>query len=34
VIAYKNGMEINRFSSRLSKDQLGMWAESLIQMTL
>lgn len=34
VIAFKNGMEINRFSSRLSKDQLGMWAESLIQMTL
>lgn len=34
VIAFKNGMEINRFSSRLSKDQLSMWAESLIQMTL
>lgn len=34
VIAFKNGMEVNRFSSRLSKDQLKMWAESLIQMTL
>lgn len=34
VIAFKNGREINRFSSKLSKDQLGMWAESLIQMTL
>lgn len=34
VIAFKNGMEINRFSSKLSKDQLCMWAESLIQMTL
>jgi len=34
IIAFKNGMEINRFSSRLSKDQIGMWAESLIQMTL
>lgn len=34
VIAFKNGREINRFSSRLSKDQLSMWAESLIQMTL
>ncbi len=34
TIAFKNGMEINRFSSMLSKDQLKMWAESLIQMTL
>jgi len=34
TIAFKNGMEINRFTSKLSKDQLGMWAESLIQMTL
>ena len=34
VVAFKNGMEINRFSSKLSKDQLSMWAESLIQMTL
>jgi thioredoxin 2 len=34
VIAFKNGTEINRFSSKLSKDQLSMWAESLIQMTL
>jgi len=34
IIAFKNGREINRFSSKLSKDQLGMWAESLIQMTL
>ena len=34
IIAFKNGREVNRFSSRLSKDQLAMWAESLIQMTL
>ncbi|HHH72310.1 MAG TPA: thioredoxin TrxC, partial [Sulfuricurvum sp.] len=34
MIAFKNGMELNRFSSRLSKEQLKMWAESLIQMTL
>lgn len=34
VIAFKNGMEVNRFSSKLGKDQLKMWAESLIQMTL
>lgn len=34
IIAFKNGREINRFSSKLSKDQLSMWAESLIQMTL
>lgn len=34
IIAFKNGMEVNRFISKLSKDQLGMWAESLIQITL
>lgn len=34
VVAFKNGREVNRFSSRLSEDQLRMWAESLIQMTL
>ena len=34
IIAFKNGMEVNRFSSKLSKDQLSMWAESLIQITL
>jgi thioredoxin 2 len=34
IIAFKNGREINRFSSKLSKEQLSMWAESLIQMTL
>jgi len=34
IIAFKNGMEVNRFSSKLSKDQLRMWSESLIQITL
>jgi thioredoxin 2 len=34
IIAFKNGMEVNRFSSQLSKDQLIMWGESLIQVTL
>lgn len=34
VIAFKNGREVNRFSSALSKEHLSMWAESLIQMTL
>lgn len=34
IIAFNKGIEINRFSSKLSKEQLGMWAESLIQMTL
>lgn len=34
IIAFKNGREVNRFSSALSKDHLSMWAESLIQMTL
>lgn len=34
IIAFKNGMEVNRFRSKLSKDQLSMWAESLIQMTI
>ncbi len=34
VIAFKQGREVNRFSSALSKEQLKMWAESLIQMVL
>lgn len=34
IIAFSRGMEMNRFTSKLSKDQLSMWAESLIQMTL
>lgn len=34
TIAFSKGMEMNRFTSKLSKAQLGMWAESLIQMTL
>jgi thioredoxin 2 len=34
IVAFKNGREINRFSSALSKEHLSMWAESLIQMTL
>jgi len=34
VIAFNKSREVNRFSSALSKDQLGMWAESLIQMVL
>lgn len=34
IIAFKNGREMNRFSSALSKEHLSMWAESLIQMTL
>lgn len=34
IIAFKNGREVNRFSSALSKDHLSMWSESLIQMTI
>ena len=34
IVAFKNGREVNRFSSALSKDHLSMWAESLIQMVL
>ncbi len=34
IIAFKDGREVNRFSSALSKDQLSMWAESLIQMVI
>jgi len=34
IVAFKNGRELNRFSSALSKDHLSMWAESLIQMVL
>lgn len=32
MIAFKNGVELNRFTSALPKAQLEMWAESLIQM--
>ncbi len=32
MIAFKNGVELNRFVSALPKAQLEMWAESLIQM--
>jgi len=34
IVAFKNGTEVNRFSSALSKDQLKMWGESLIQMVI
>ena len=34
IIAFKNGQEVNRFTSALSKEQLSMWAESLIQMVI
>ncbi len=34
TIAFSRGMEMNRFTSKLSQDQLSMWAESLIQITL
>ncbi len=34
LIAFKNGREVNRFSSALSKDHLSMWAESLIRMVI
>lgn len=34
TIAFKNGREMNRFSSALSKEHLSMWAESLIQMVI
>ncbi len=34
IIAFNKNIEVNRFSSVLSKDQLAMWAESLIQMVL
>jgi thioredoxin 2 len=34
TVAFKNGREMNRFSSALSKDHLSMWAESLIQMVI
>lgn len=34
VIAFKNGMELNRFNSSLSLDQLKMWSDSLIQMQI
>jgi len=34
IVAFKKSQELNRFTSALSKDQLNMWAESLIQMTI
>ncbi|MDM5272591.1 thioredoxin domain-containing protein [Sulfurovum sp. zt1-1] len=34
VIAFNKSIEMNRFSNALSKDQLSMWAESLIQVAL
>jgi thioredoxin-like negative regulator of GroEL len=34
TIAFREGQEINRFSSVLGKMQLEMWAESLIQMQI
>lgn len=34
IIAFKKSRELNRFSSALSKEQLSMWAESLIQIRL
>jgi thioredoxin 2 len=34
VVAFHKNVEMNRFCSALSKDQLCMWAESLIQMVL
>lgn len=34
IVAFNNSVEVNRFSSALSKDHLSMWAESLIQITL
>lgn len=34
TIAFKNGREMNHFSSTLSKEHLSMWAESLIQMVI
>jgi len=34
IIAFKKSQELNRFTSALSKEQLNMWAESLIQMSI
>ncbi len=34
IIAFKKSRELNRFTSALGKDQLNMWAESLIQMRI
>lgn len=34
IIAFKQSRELNRFTSALEKNQLNMWAESLIQMRL
>ena len=34
LIAFKQGKEMNRFTSALPKMQLNMWAESLIQMVI
>lgn len=32
MVAFKGGIELNRFTSALPKAQLEMWAESLIEM--
>ena len=34
LIAFKQSRELNRFTSALPKNQLSMWAESLIQMVI
>lgn len=34
IIAFKKSQELNRFTSALGKEQLHMWAESLIQMNI
>lgn len=34
IIAFNKSIEMNRFSSALSKNQLEMWSESLIQIVL
>ena len=34
IIAFKKAQELNRFTSALQKEQLNMWAESLIQMRI
>jgi len=34
IIAFKKSQELSRFTSALSKEQLNMWAESLIQVSI
>jgi len=34
IVAFKKSRELNRFTSSLGKEQLSMWAESLIQMSI